>query len=352
MIDFSDYPLSIISSISYGGHVQGIAVDKKNSFIYLSFTTELIKADLSGNIIGSIKGWIGHLGCIDYNDDDECVYGSLEIKNDSIGISIKELLKTDNTIPDCFYIAVFDTKRIDRKDINAKDSDILKTCFIKECTDDYINKRYGCSGIDGTCIADDIEDNHDRLNYLYVAYGIYKNNQEGLNDYQIILKYTIKDILSNCISFNENPFHSTGPSKPDNKYFIYTGNTNFGVQNLEYDGYTKDWLMAVYKGEKPNFPNYSYYIIDGKTKPEIKKIQQYSDELYYNLLSLKKLPYSDSLTPGFNFERGQEGIYSFDNGYFYIAKSKRSEDLGWYAQIDMYKISYDSKNIFEKVVYG
>jgi hypothetical protein len=26
--------------------------------------------------------------------------------------------------------------------------------------------------------------------------------------------------------------------------------------------------------------------------------------------------------------------------------------LGWYAQIDMYKISYDSKNIFEKVVYG
>ena len=39
-----------------GGHIQGIAIDKDRKFIYCSFTTELIKLDLAGNVIGSVKG--------------------------------------------------------------------------------------------------------------------------------------------------------------------------------------------------------------------------------------------------------------------------------------------------------
>ena len=50
-----------------GGHVQGIAVDTKKGFVYYSFTTVLVKTDLQGCVIGSVKGLVGHLGCIDFN---------------------------------------------------------------------------------------------------------------------------------------------------------------------------------------------------------------------------------------------------------------------------------------------
>ena len=46
------------------GHLQGIAKDEKRGFLYWSFTTQLIKTDMQGNVIGSVVGLIGHLGCI------------------------------------------------------------------------------------------------------------------------------------------------------------------------------------------------------------------------------------------------------------------------------------------------
>ena len=67
-------------------HIQGIAVDKKNGYIYYSFTTKLVKATLDGKIVGSVDGLVGHLGCIAFNEKDGCVYGSLEYKNDIIGM--------------------------------------------------------------------------------------------------------------------------------------------------------------------------------------------------------------------------------------------------------------------------
>ena len=48
-------------------HIQGIAVDKNNGFIYYSFTTKLIKATLDGEIVGTVDGLMGHLGCIAFN---------------------------------------------------------------------------------------------------------------------------------------------------------------------------------------------------------------------------------------------------------------------------------------------
>lgn len=44
------------------GHIQGIAVDKKRKYIYCSFTTCLVKSDMSGNVVGSVKGLAGHFG--------------------------------------------------------------------------------------------------------------------------------------------------------------------------------------------------------------------------------------------------------------------------------------------------
>ena len=71
-----------------GSHVQGIAVDAKRECLYFSFTTCLVKTDMAGNLIGSVTGLVGHLGCIAFCEADGRVYGSLEYKNDIIGRNI------------------------------------------------------------------------------------------------------------------------------------------------------------------------------------------------------------------------------------------------------------------------
>src|SRR5690606_20923468 len=60
------------------GHVQGIAVDRQRGYIYYSFTDLLAKYDFHGNLIGTLVGWTGHLGDLDFNAADGHIYGSLE----------------------------------------------------------------------------------------------------------------------------------------------------------------------------------------------------------------------------------------------------------------------------------
>lgn len=105
-IDFINEP---IFTGTWGNcHIQGIAVDKENGFIYYSFTTKLIKVKLSGEIIGTVDGLAGHLGCIAFNKKDGCVYGSLEYKNDIIGKGILNAINSSETFEDAFFIAKFD----------------------------------------------------------------------------------------------------------------------------------------------------------------------------------------------------------------------------------------------------
>src|SRR3954462_1226744 len=87
------------------GHVQGVAVDLKGGYIYYSFTTLLAKYDFSGKLIGTLVGWAGHLGDLDFNPRDGRVYGSLEYKKDQ-----------------AFYIAAIDVSRLDRVGVNAATS--------------------------------------------------------------------------------------------------------------------------------------------------------------------------------------------------------------------------------------
>ena len=85
-------PLSLPRDIDAGewseGHVQGIALDTERKYMYYSFTTVLVKTDLEGNLIGTVSGLTGHLGCISFNDEDGRVYGSIEYKHDVIGQNI------------------------------------------------------------------------------------------------------------------------------------------------------------------------------------------------------------------------------------------------------------------------
>ena len=255
------------------GHVQGIAIDRQNGFIYYSFTNLLAKYDFSGKLIGTLVGWTGHLGDLDFNPADGRVYGSLEYKKDR-----------------AFYIAVIDVARIDRVGIDAGEGDILRTVYLPEVAKDYTadvngdgrfdgddgqfrenaaaspDHRYGCSGIDGVSVGSACGYSAGPL-LLTVAYGIYGNTARADNDHQVLLQYDIADWARYANPLVEHAPHRSGPAAVHGKYFVRTGNTTYGVQNLAYDVASRRWFMGVYRGKKPAFPNFLLFAVDADTQP-------------------------------------------------------------------------------------
>lgn len=247
-------------------HVQGIAVDVSGGHIYYSFTTLLAKYDFSGKLIGTLVGWAGHLGDLDFNPRDGRVYGSLEYKKDQ-----------------AFYIAVIDVRRIDRVGIDASKSGILTTVYLPEVVSDYAadlngdgvfdgnvaqtpDHRYGCSGIDGVSFGPQFG-RTDGPRLLTVAYGIYAHLTRTDNDHQVLLQYDTTDWARCERPLVESAPHHSGPAAVHGKYFVRTGNTTYGVQNLAYDEVQQRWFMGVYKGTKPAFPNYGLFAVDARTPP-------------------------------------------------------------------------------------
>lgn len=316
-------------------HIQGIAVDAEKGYIYYSFTTKLIKATLDGEIVGSADGLTGHLGCIDFNETDGRVYGSLEYKNDSIGRGIKRNLGgVEGANADGFYIAVFDVDKIDRPDMDAAKDGIMTAVYLKEVVDDYngtgVNKngeavshRYGCSGIDGTAFGIK-PGSGDGRQYLFVCYGIYEDNTRADNDYQVILCYDTANWARYEKPLNENSLHTSGPERPYKKFFLYTGNTCYGVQNLEYDAFTNSYFAAVYNGSKPEFPNYSLFAIDAAKAPfeaELKGLNEKGE-----CLTLKHIGRNFGDIWGIHGEIGTTGLYAFGDGRYLISQPQKKPD--------------------------
>ena len=79
-LDTDTLPRIISSGQQDRFHVQGAVVDLKRGYVYFSFTTQLIKTDLKGNLIGSVDGLTGHLGDLALHPETGYLYGSLEYK--------------------------------------------------------------------------------------------------------------------------------------------------------------------------------------------------------------------------------------------------------------------------------
>ena len=323
------------------GHVQGIATDSARKYMYFSFTTCLIKTDMDGNIIGSVKGLAGHLGCIAFQNGK--VYGSLEFKHDSIGQGI--LKNTDIDVVDGFYIAIFDVDKIDRPDMDAEKDGVMTAVFLKEVTEDYSapGQRYGATGIDGVTFAP--MPGQDGEMFLYVAYGICGDVNRTDNDHQVILRYDISGWGKFQKPLNQLNMHRCGPERAESKYFVYTGNTNWGIQNLEYDKETNLMLAAVYRGEKKQFPNYPMFAIDmGKeayTGP-LTGLEETGEQL-----CLAKIGSTDVATGicGIEFPYGATGMISLGNGYFYFSHDYY-KDEAWGTEVHLYR--FDGKGTFSR----
>ncbi len=338
-------------------HCQGIAVDQEKGYIYYSFTTKLIKADLDGNIIGTVDKIVGHLGCIDFNDREGKLYASLEYKNDEIGRGIlKALGVSDASLEDGFHIAIFDVDKIDRPDMDAEKDGIMRTVYLRSVVDDYkgttakgLPHIHGCSGIDGVTFGPDFGDLKGEKHYLSVTAGCYSDHSRTDNDYQVIYQYDTDGWWDNYAKpLNQFDMHKSGPIEPRNKYFFYTGNTTYGVQNFEYDAYTGDYFACVYNGTKPQFPNYPMFVVDGSVSPELKELVGCDDGETGLVLTLKDTGLCQNGIYGVDFPYGSTGFYSFGNGEFYVSQHVSSPE-GQATNVYLYRLNTDGVWSFEKV---
>ncbi|MFG1703504.1 hypothetical protein ACFLIM_09950 [Nonomuraea sp. M3C6] len=347
-----ELPNEVYGGAWASGHVQGIAIDQRKGYMYFSFTNLLVKTDLKGNPVGSVTGFTGHLGDLDFNTKDGRVYGSLEYKEQ-----------------ESFYIAIFDVDRITSMNMDAQTSDVVKTVYLKEVVADYVadmngdgkfdgnvgntpDHRYGCSGIDGVSFGPEFGKKHGKQK-LTVAYGIYSNVTRPDNDYQVLLQYDIQQWKKYEQPLTESAPHTSGPEQVDGKYFAYTGNTTYGVQNLQYDDHTGNWMMAVYKGMKPQFPNYSFFMVDGGERPKKGDIVGQSQPERGNLLTLAPGGLQDGASGvrGWEFT-GEYGLISLGRGRYYVSKAGTVTEDGVTKQTShaqLYRWTGQSPTPFEKV---
>ena len=292
-------------------HIQGIALDKKDKCLYSSFTSSFFKSDLEGNLIGSVTGINGHLGAMTYDEKEKKVYASLEIKDDEIGNVIADALGAVRHEKEAsrFYVAEIDVRKIARLDVPFEEAITLHA--IDEVAKDYLDTvevngarlehKYGCSGMDGVAIAPGFGSDS-KEKYLYVAYGIYGDTTRIDNDYNILLCFAMEDL-----------------KKPIHKYFVKTGNTRYGVQNMTYDAHSEKLYLAVYKGNKSQYPNYSLFALDINQKPFIGK--------------LEGVPYEENeveqvaVTEASHFPWGSTGLYSFGDGRWYVSKKGKKDGI-------------------------
>ncbi|MFI6698207.1 hypothetical protein ACIBJC_04400 [Streptomyces sp. NPDC050509] len=313
-------PTAVDGGAWESGHLQGMTVDRVKGVMYFSFTNLLVKTDLTGRPLGSVTGFTGHLGDLDFNTADGRVYGSLEYK-----------------AAKAFYIAVFDGDRIDRMNMDAASTGVVSTVHLNEVVKDYTadmngdgvfdgdvadtpDHRYGCSGIDGVAFGSSF-DGRGGLK-LTVAYGIYSNTARRDNDHQVLLQYDVRAWKKYERPLTEDAPHTSGPAAPDGKFFAYTGNTTYGVQNLEYDARSGNWLMAVYRGKKTAFPNYSLFVVDGSKRPAKGTVRGQQRAERGSLLSLLPRGLHHTASGVYGWEAaGQYGLISLDDGRYYVAEA-------------------------------
>ncbi len=333
-------------------HVQGVAVDVKNKCVYFSFTTSLIKTDYEGRLLGSVVGLTCHLGCIELDAETGKLYGSMEYKDDAIGQGISGAAAKSRA--NSFYIGIFDTRKITRPDIEAATGGVLKAAYLKEVVDMYESKvrnagqtydhKYGCSGIDGVSVGPQFGKTSGKK-VLNVALGIYSDVNRADNDYQVLLQYDPAKLEAKARPLTS--FHKYGPKKADKYFFAYTGNTNWGVQNMEYDAYKGYWLLGVYNGKKPAFPNYSLFAIDGKVAARKDVLKGFDPVQKGLVLTLADDGMKDARTGirGWN-AKADTGIESLGQGYYYISNNGKTKNKVQYCDLRLYKWTGNQENPF------
>ena len=268
----------------------------------------------------------------------------MAIENNVIGKKILERVSgqknLDIDVEDGFYIVSFDVEKIDRVGMDAEGDGVMTATYLSEVTEDFKAEghRHGCSGIDGVTFAP--IPGMTGKKYLYVAYGIYGDVERKDNDCQVILRYDADVLRSYAEPLNQKKMHRSGPKTYESKYFVYTGNTTWGVQNLEYDEKNGLMLLAVYVGKKPEFPNYPLFFVDMRRAATLKDGRE--------TLTLARVgkEHKESGVWGSDFPYGSTGVIALGEDKFYFSIPFERNGL-WGSDIALY--SYCGNGVFEAV---
>ena len=190
-------------------HMQGFVSDGEH--FYWSFTDSLVKTNRRGTVIAQIPVCGGHLGDITYYNN--CIYGSV------MGNALKGNRWDDWT---SFEIKVYDSRSLA----------CINVIRLDECYRMFAEKEDGFVGIDGITMKP--KDDGEGVNML-VACAL----ADGVEyDRQIMLEYTLDGTLVK-------------------KHYVKTGNTRFGIQNLDRDPKTGHYWFTTYGAaqsyQNPNF---------------------------------------------------------------------------------------------------
>ena len=321
IIDY--FPLSLASGGSWDiKHCQGMAIDQEQGYVYYSFTNTFVKCDFDGNAIGSITGIEGHLGDICFNEKDGKVYASLNPEG-------KKAL----------YLAIIDVDNLKELNVDAVKGKLIRTVHLTHVWQDFsakvknqgktYNRRYGVSGTDAMCFGPSFETG--KGHYLTISCGTTPQNERTDNDYQVLVQYDVTGWWSKYgqpLSYDK--VHHIGPKDIHGKFFVYTGNTNYGVQTMTYFDELNLWFLNVYVTRKDNFPKYNLFIVDGDIKPKEKTLKGQEKKDVQKVLTLYKDGNLDKETGiyGWNVAEGSRGMEYLLNGLFYVIHPYKT----WYGK--------------------
>lgn len=237
-------------------HMQGFVCD--GSFFYWSFTDCLIKTSRSGEILlrRAVPG--GHLGDITFRDGK--IYGSF------LGSALPGHVWDDWT---SFQILMFD----------AEDLRLIQAVSLPVC-DDYkrisgtASDERGFNAIDG--IAFGREPGSEKWK-LFVACALLTGEQYA------------DQILLQCSS----------EGKYETEYRIPTGNTVYGIQNLDYDTESGCFWFSTYEPERDFQPRETLYCVDA----ELRFSEQYRYSSPYGFQCLGGRQFLCSSQGGVNGDR-------------------------------------------------
>lgn len=211
--------MKYIETLHQNQHMQGFTSDGKH--MYWSFTDTVVKTTLKGTVRRCVPVSGGHLGDIDYFEGK--LYASF------MGNSLPGHAWNDWT---SFKICVFDADTLElEKMINLDICDYYKS--LKGTDAD----TRGFQGIDGVAFGKIPGTEEWRM---FVACALdtgekYENN--------ILLRFTLDGVY-------------------ETEYPIKTGNTVFGIQNLDYDATTGEFWFSTYGGGEPFMPKETLYKTD------------------------------------------------------------------------------------------
>ena len=321
IIDY--FPLSLASGGSWDiKHCQGMAIDQKNGYVYYSFTNTFVKCDFEGNAIGSITGIAGHLGDICFNEKDGKVYASLNPEG-------KKAL----------YLAIIDVNNLKEMNTDAIKSNLIRTVHLTHVWEDFkakvknngktYNRRYGVSGTDAMCFGPSFETG--KGYYLTISCGTTPQIDRTDNDYQVLIQYDVTGWWSKYGQpLRYDKVHHIGPKEMHGKFFVYTGNTYYGVQTMTYFDELNLWFLNVYVTRKDNFPKYNLFIVDGDIKPQEKALKGQEKKDLQKVLTLYQDGNLDNETGiyGWKTAEGSRGMEYLFNGLFYVIHPYKT----WYGK--------------------